>query len=262
MNKKPRILFLDIETAPLMAHIWSIWQHGVGINMVDVDWSILSFSVKWAEDPRIHYHDTFYQKDKRDDRRIVRKLWKYLDKADIVVAHNGKKFDVRKIQARFVLQGMPPPSPFKIVDTLLESRKNFAMTSHKLEYLTAKLCVTKKLTRQKFPGFKLWDEYLKGNREAQKEMQEYNEVDVLSLEELYYKLRPWMTGHPNMGVYADDKSDAPVCDKCGSANLIRKGTRSTQVNVYARYKCKDCGGWSRGRLAENSKKHRSRITIS
>lgn len=260
-KRTPRILFLDIETAPLMAHIWSIWQHGVGLNMLDLDWSILSFSAKWAGDPRIQYHDTFRQRDKRDDTKLVRRLHALFDEADIVVAHNGKKFDVRKIQARFILLGLKPPSPFKVVDTLLESRKNFAMTSHKLEYLTGKLCTTKKLTHQKFPGFKLWDEYLKGNPEAQREMKVYNEVDVLSLEELYYILLPWMTGHPNIGAYMDTQ-DGPVCDKCGSTHVIRKGTRTTQVGVYARLHCQSCGGWSRGRVMENSREHRKQLTIS
>ena len=260
-KKQPRILVIDIETAPLMAHIWSIWQHGVGLNMLNLDWSILSFSCKWVGDPRIHYHDTFRQRDKRDDSQLVKKLHKLLDEADIVVAHNGKKFDIRKIQARFVMAGMLPPSPFKVVDTLLESRKNFAMTSHKLEYLTEKLCATKKLTHKQFPGFLLWDEYLKGNPAAQKEMRVYNEVDVISLEELYFILLPWMTGHPNIGVYLPI-SDTPTCDKCGHMELIRKGTRTTQVGVYARYQCKKCGGWSRGRQMINSRGHRHNLTVS
>ena len=44
--KGPKILFLDIELAPLRAALWSIWQQGVGLNQVESDWFILSFCGK------------------------------------------------------------------------------------------------------------------------------------------------------------------------------------------------------------------------
>src|SRR4051794_17207192 len=121
---KPRILSLDIETAPLFSYVWGLWDETVVLNMIKKACCIISYCAKWLDSPEILYEDNSKQRDKEDDTRIVRKLWKLLDKADIVVAHNGKKFDVRKIQARFLLLGMPPPSPFKVVDTLLEARKH------------------------------------------------------------------------------------------------------------------------------------------
>jgi uncharacterized protein YprB with RNaseH-like and TPR domain len=109
----------------------------------------------------------------------------------IVVAQNGVRFDVKKINARFVLLGMPPPSPFRVVDTMLEARRHFGFTSNKLEWMTDKLCTTHKKKRHaKFPGFELWRECLAGNHEAWDEMREYNIDDVLSLEELYLVMRP------------------------------------------------------------------------
>lgn len=260
----PRILCLDIETSPLLGYVWSMWQQNLGLNQIKEEWAILSFCAKWLDDPKIIYEDNSKQRDKEDDTRIVRKLWKLLDKADIVVAHNGKKFDVRKIQARFLLLGMPPPSPFKVVDTLLEARKHFAMTSAKLEFLTAKLCKThKKQNHGKFAGFSLWRECLAGNQEAWAEMREYNIADVLSLEELYLILRPWMQGHPNVANYGDDETEgAHKCPNCGSTHVIRKGLRHTQVGQYTRYHCQGCGAWSRGRLMTNTKAHRANLLVS
>lgn len=259
----PKILVLDIETSPIMGYVWSLWQQNLSLGQVTKEWCILSFCAKWLGDPKIIYEDNSRQRNKEDDNRIVRKLWKLLDKADIVVAHNGKKFDIRKIQARFLLLGLPPTSPFKVVDTLLEARKHFAMTSAKLEFLTDKLCTKhKKLKHGKYPGFALWVECLKGNQEAWAEMKEYNIEDVLSLEELYLILRPWMQGHPNVANYdEDDTEDAHKCPACGSSDVIRKGTRSTQVGKYTRYHCK-CGHWSRGRVMTSSKQHRKNLLIS
>ena len=47
-----------------------------------------------------------------------------LDEADIVVAHNAKKFDNRVAAARFMYHGFLPPSPFKTVDTPLAARRS------------------------------------------------------------------------------------------------------------------------------------------
>lgn len=259
----PRILSLDIETAPILGHVWSLWKQNVGLNQIDTEWSILSFCAKWLGDPRVIYEDTFSQKNKRNDKRLVRSLWRLLDEADIVVAQNGVRFDVKKIQARMIMQGFKPPSPFKVVDTMLEARKNFGFTSNKLEWLTDKLCVKhKKQKHKQFPGFELWSEYLRGNPAAAVEMREYNTLDVLSLEELYLKMLPWMAGHPNVANYSDEPTDGPLCPHCGSDHVRRKGLRYTQVGQYPRYHCQACGAWSRGRLTVNSKAQKANLLIS
>ncbi|OZI20068.1 RNase H superfamily protein [Bordetella genomosp. 9] len=257
---RPRILSLDIETSPVLAYVWSLWKQNVGLNQIKEDWCILSFCAKWLGDDAIIYRDNSKQRNVEDDRRLLRSLWKLLDQADIVVAQNGVKFDRRKINARFLLNGMPPPSPYVMVDTMLEARKNFGLTSNKLEYMTAKLCTTKKLKHQKFPGFELWSQCLQRNPEAWAEMREYNIADVLSLEELYLILRPWIDGHPNVANYTEP--DTPTCPKCGSANVIQKGYRHTQVGRYARFRCSDCAGWSRGRQMKNSKDQRKNLLVS
>lgn len=108
-----------------------------------------------------------------------------LDEAEIVITQNGKKFDQKKLNARFILNGFQPPSSYKHIDTLCIARKHFGFTSNKLSQLTDKLCKKyKKLSHNNFPGFELWQECIKGNIEAWNEMEKYNRQDVLSLEEL------------------------------------------------------------------------------
>ncbi|WP_320535309.1 ribonuclease H-like domain-containing protein [Robbsia andropogonis] len=262
-TKRPRILFLDIETSPVLGYVWSLWKQNVGLNQIHREWCILSYSAKWLGDDKVLYEDTFRQRNREDDKRLVRKLWRLMDAADIIVAQNGVKFDVKKIQARMILQGHPPPSPFKVVDTMLEARKHFGFTSNKLEWLTDKLCTKyKKLKHGKFPGFELWKQYLAGNQEAADEMAKYNKYDVLSLEELYLVMRPWMQGHPNIGNYSDAAGEGPKCPHCGSENVRRRGLRYTQVGQYPRYHCGECNAWSRGRLTTNSKAHKANLLIS
>lgn len=259
---KPRILSIDIETAPISGYVWSLWKQNVSLNMINGEWAILSYCAKWLDGPRIIYKDSSKRRNKLDDLHLVKGLWKLLDAADIIIAHNGKSFDSRKIQARMFIHGFPPPSPYKIIDTLLETRKCFAMTSAKLEYLTDKMCTTKKDKHTDFPGFELWKECLAGNPLAWKAMKEYNIPDVIAMEEYYLILRPWITGHPNVANYTTKAADGPKCPNCGSEHVQRKGYRSTQVGQYPRYHCQGCGAWSRGRLISNSKQQRANLLVN
>jgi len=54
--------------------------------------------------------DQRYAKNIEDDSGILREIWKMLDEADIVITQNGRKFDQKKLNARFILNGFKPPS--------------------------------------------------------------------------------------------------------------------------------------------------------
>lgn len=252
----PRVLVFDVETAPIIAHVWGLWENNVALNQIVSDWHLLSWSAKWLDDKKVMYMDQRHKKSIEDDKELLEGIWKLLDLADVVISQNGKKFDVKKLNARFVMHGMQPPSSFKHIDTLQIAKKYFAFTSNKLEYMTEKLCTKyKKLKHKKFPGHELWNECLKGNKEAWKEMELYNKHDVLSLEELYYKLIPW-DNSINFNLYTE--STDHVC-KCGSKNLIKKGYAYTAVSKFQRYKCKECGSESRDRKNLFSKEKRNSL---
>lgn len=240
---KPKILVFDIETSPLNVDVWGIWNQNVGLNQIKKDWSVLSFAAKWLDSDEVIYHDTFNQKDKHDDKKLLKKIWSLLDEADITISHHGRSFDHKKLNARFALQGFKPHSSCRMIDTKRMASKHFKFTSNKLAYLTDKLCTkNKKLSHAKFPGYGLWKEFLAGNPEAQKEMEEYNRMDVLSLEELYYKLVPY-DDSINFSVYFEE----PTCT-CGAENSFKKnGFYYTNANKFQRYKCTNCGKEYRAR---------------
>lgn len=256
----PNIAILDIETAPVTAMTWGLFDQNIGLAQIVQDQWILSFAAKTLQKRGVRYMDVSDQKDITNDFDVVQALWHELNDADFVIAHNGRRFDVKKINARFITHGFPPPSPFIVIDTLLEVRRVAAFTSNKLEYLTAKLCKQKKLTHGKFAGFLLWKECLLGNPKAWKEMRKYNIMDIISLEELYLKLRPWMAGHPNLTTFVD--GTAPACPKCGSKNVVEKGMRHTSVSRYVRYQCQCCMGWSRGRFSVRPKTSRDSLLVN
>lgn len=241
-----KILTLDIETAPLKATVWGIWKQNIPVSRIDSDWYILSWAAKWLHEPDVMYQDKRKTWDTDDDKELLPKIWKLLDEADIVVTQNGKKFDIKRLNTRFLMNDMKPPSPFRQVDTLEEAKRHFGFTSNKLEFMTDKLCKTyKKLNHGKFAGNALWDSCLVGNMEAWDEMEEYNIHDVLSLEELYLVMLPWMKSHPNINLYYDD--NLTRC-KCGSVDLEHKGYWYTNLSKFDKFECNDCGSYVRGRV--------------
>ena len=245
-----RILILDIETSPAIAYVWRFWQENVSAKQVLEHPFIMSFAAKWLGDDKVIYEESRTD----DDRVIIERLVYWLDLADIVVAHNGDKFDLPKIRARALVNGVRPPSPVKVIDTCKIARKEFGFPSNSLEYLTMALdCKVKKGGHKKFPGFELWLECLRKNEEAWAELREYNMLDVLALEEVYLKMRPWVTNHPNVAVYDLAEDEKAHCPKCASDNIQWRGYAHTQTGKYHRYCCNDCGGWGRSRYMLNKK---------
>lgn len=252
----PRVLILDIETAPILGYVWGLFDQNVGLNQVKEDWHLLSWSAKWLDDPKVMYMDQRNVKNIENDKVILLKLWDLLDEADIVIGQNSKSFDHKKINARFIMHGMQPPSTYRHIDTMGIAKKHFAFTSNKLEYMTNKLCTKyKKLKTKQFPGFTLWSECLKGNVAAFREMELYNRMDVLSTEELYYKLVPWDSAI-DFSVYYDD--EAIVC-ACGSEQFKLNGYAYTSTGKFQRHKCNHCGRETRSSVNLLTKEKRASL---
>jgi hypothetical protein len=238
-SKPLKVLILDIETSPILVYVWDLWNQNIPLEMIVEDWSVLSWSAKWLGSKEVIYRDVSKQKNIKDDKKILEEIWQLLNEADVVIHQNGRRFDVPKLFARFVLNGLNPPSSFRQIDTLEIAKKHFKFTSNKLQYMTEQLCTKYvKSGHKKFPGNKLWIECLKGNPEAWAEMSQYNPMDILSLEELYLNhLRKWDRSI-NFNVYTNDDYD--ICS-CGSTNFKKHGFVYSNLGQYQRWICKDCG---------------------
>lgn len=256
-----KIGLIDIETAPIEGYAWGLFDQNIGLNQIKREWTILSFCFKplGAPDKDVVYKDNSRQADPRDDILLLQGLWKIIDEYDFLIAQNGKRFDLRKIKARLIMENFPVPSPVKVIDTMLMARQVAAFTSNKLEWLADKLSTVPKSKHKEFPGFELWAECLKGNPKAWRAMRSYNIPDVLSMEQVYLRLRPWVEGHPNVAVYND--STELSCNRCGSTDMQRRGFAYTQVGQYQRFQCGGCGGWSKSRYTLNSIAKRKSLVL-
>lgn len=240
-----KILVMDIETAPLLAYVWSKWKNDIHNNEQFVhDWFMLTYSVKWMGLDKV-YSGRLTQKEAKfqDDKRIVKELADYMNQADYVIAHNGNRFDFPRINSRLALNGLNPISPYVSIDTCRLARKNFGFTSNKLDDLLKQFGLAGKTNTD----FSLWRRCVEGEAEALKEMESYNKNDVVILEELYMVLRPYIKGLPNLvqSVTGFDKDRA--CSVCGSTDIKHDGYYRTNASIFNAYRCNKCGGFSRGK---------------
>lgn len=236
---KTKILLVDLETAPTLGYVWDLWETDV-LKVVN-PWYILCFSYKWLGG-KTHVISLpqfkSYKKTPRDDGELVKKLWELFEEADIIIGHNGDKFDIRKANAKFVKYGLTPPAPYKTIDTLKVARKYFKFDSNRLDALGDYLEVGRKV---KTGGFDLWDRCMQGDMKAFKLMERYNKQDVDLLEKVYHKLKPFIQNHPNLNLFNGTEHN---CPNCGSTNVQRRGYSYSRTNKYQRWQCLNCGSWS------------------
>lgn len=257
--KLPKILVFDIETSPLEAYVWqkSIYKTNISDDQVISEWYMLCWSAKWLFSNEV-LSEVLTSKEavNENDSRIVKGLWKLLDEADIVIAHNGDGFDIPNMNTRFIVTGLNPTSPYQTIDTLLVARKQFGFTHNSLDAL-AKLFG---LGEKKHTGFGLWKQAKRGDEKSLAYMEEYNREDVKLLEEVYLKLRPWIKNHPNVALYLDAETE--VCPNCGSSNITWLGDKFyyTQTQKYPLYQC-ECGAFGRSRKTALSKEERAVLGI-
>lgn len=185
----PRVLVFDIETRSITAKTFGLFDQNIGLNQVIDDGGILCFAAKFLGEKEIFYFDV--KGNKKKEKQILKKIWKLLDDCDMALGQNSNRFDLKVLGALFVVYELGLPSSFKKLDTLVMSKRIGKFMSHKLEYMSKKLCKVRKSIHNKYPGFTLWDECEKGNATAWKAMKSYNITDILATEELFLRLAPY-----------------------------------------------------------------------
>lgn len=246
-NVNANILLLDIETAPIVCFTWKLFDTVLRPESVIHDWFILSWSAKWLFDSNIMADVLSSQETKdKDDLRIVLGIWELVNKADIVITHNGNRFDLKKLNTRFAFHKLNPPSHYASIDTFQVSKSNFGFSSNSMNFINGFLGIHQKTET----NFDLWKRCYDGEDKALKDLCEYNKNDVSILEELYVRLRPWIKGHPNLALYMDIEDE--ICPRCGNTDLTMQDYYYTSLNKYRSFRCEQCGGVGRVKKSELS----------
>lgn len=245
--KKPKILALDIENSPNIAHVWGLWDQNVGLNQLMASAETICFGARWLGQEEVEFRSVHH-----DGKEVmVKRAWELINEADAVMGWNSKGFDMKHLNREFLEAGLTPPSPVIDLDLMLTVKSKFKFPSNKLDYVAQTLGVGSKVQHE---GHTLWVKCMAGIDEAWEDMREYQIQDVNLLIDLYYKLLPWINGHPNFGLFS---GNAESCPNCGSLDLKSAGHTTTTAGLFKRYQCSACGKWSRSAKREGTTDLRS-----
>ncbi len=231
----PKILFLDIENCPSLAHVWDTGKQYVSHSQILEPSRIICIAYKFEGDKEVKH---LQWSKKQSDKQMLIKFSKIVAKADFVCGHNGKDFDMKIINTRMAFYDLPPLKPILVEDTLKTSRKTFRLPSHSLAYLAKYFKVGEKVDTG---GIDLWLEvWLQNDAKALEKMIKYCKQDVLLLEKVYNRLKAHMSGlMVNRAICAENDKTCPSCGKIGLTP--RGSTYTSRLRKVKRFVCKYCG---------------------
>ncbi|ALY08491.1 DnaQ-like DNA polymerase III subunit [Arthrobacter phage Rings] len=229
-----RILTIDIENSPNLAHVWGLWNNNVSLSQLMEAGEVISFAAKWAGDDEVMFHSNYH--DGHD--AMIKRAYELVNEADIIVGYNSQGFDMKHLQREFVVAGYAPTTPYKNVDLLHAVKRNFRFVSNKLDYVVQEL---KLGAKTQHAGHTLWVQCMAGDKDAWDKMREYNIQDVVITEKLYYRILPWIEKHPHIGMYlSSDKDRCPFCG--GTERELQEQTAKAYVSTYQLFRCSECSG--------------------
>jgi DNA polymerase elongation subunit (family B) len=251
-----KICYLDTETAPTMGYFYGRWDQNIRPDQVKDSGFFLSFQYAWNDGP-VHVESLRHIKHgltSKDDKDLCRKMVKIVEKADIVIGHNVKKFDIARLSARLASHRLKPVEPKPMVDTLAACRRFFRFEANSLDSVCQELGIGRK---GHSGGFDTSLACMRGDQKAWDKLLEYGKQDVVILRDLYKRILPNIENHPNAGLITPRATFQ--CPKCESSRLQYRGYRFTVTMRYARFQCMNCGAWGSERTTDLDKEEKSYI---
>jgi len=235
LRKEDGILYFDLETSHCLVAAWGTGKTFISSEQILKDRKILTISYMWEGESRptslvldLNKHD-IYKFDDDADKEMIIKFMEQVEKAKLLVAHNGRKFDIARLRARLVKYDLPDIAGIPLDDSYQFTR-NIDFTSHKLDFI----CKILGLGKKKKTSLDLWiNIFFRKDKKALKYMAEYNRHDVVLLAKAYRKLRKYGQSHLNLAVSRENPN---ICPKCGS-KLWKKGFKISGIAKYQRYQC-------------------------
>ena len=234
-QRKVKLLFYDLEVCrDIVEGYGNKWDFKV------VKWvrhqELMCYSYKWKGDKK----PTFVYRHQFDTmKQFLTSLRDLQHEADIVVAHNGKRFDDKMANRFFIKNKVDLPSPFFSIDTLQVARAKFKFPGNSLNDLAEYLELGKK---ESITYKDLEDDFMTDNpsKKTIKLMRLYNNMDVELLEKLYYIMLPAIPNHPNMARLMNVHDACPSCGNDDEDKITREKYRPTKMGLFMQYRCKLC----------------------
>jgi DNA polymerase elongation subunit (family B) len=179
------VIGIDIERAPLVVKTWGLFDQNIGIRQIVEDSRMVSFAAI-TEGQR---SEPLFRSEFHHGRtKMLNDLWDVLDKANTIITYNGKAFDLKHINTELVKAGLSEPSDFRHMDLLPFVRRKFKFDSNKLDYVSQRMRVGKKLDHG-VSYFELLDGCEAGDKKSMSLFKKYNIQDTLLNLELHEEFK-------------------------------------------------------------------------
>src|SRR3990167_298209 len=174
-----KILLWDLESSYNSGYFFDVWETNIDHFNIDVPSFIHCLSYRWYGESKIHTISILddprrFKKDIHDDYYVLKEFSKIIAEADMQVAHNGDRFDIKKFNERLLLRGLPPLPNIKSYDTLKIARRYFKLDYNSLDYLGKTLGYKGKMDNPKG----LWRDCFNGDKKALLHLARYNRQDI------------------------------------------------------------------------------------
>lgn len=241
-NRKPRILFADIETSPLQAWVWQQGTQYVGHKQLVSGysrWGIICVTYCWNDGKPAKAIDWGYEE--QDTAKVVAEFDKVAAKADIFVGKNSDNFDIKMLNAARMFAGLPgTPDWIRCSDDLQKQmKKYFRVPSQSLDYYSKELGIGGKIKMEMSDWIDICEKNENGKKSLAK-MLKYGKKDVEDTRLLWHKLSEHFDSKFNSNAYYGN--DVPRCKwpDCGSTDLKRNGFSYGGGVKYCKYLCNSC----------------------
>jgi hypothetical protein len=231
MSKVKRI-FWDIETSPCLGLFWKPGKVYINPDNIVKDPAIICICWKWEDKKRVHSLEW----DHGDDGAMLEEFSDIAAEADELVAHNGDRFDLPFFQGRCLVNGLEPQPAHKTVDTCQIAKRQFRLSSNRLDYLGKVLGVGGKSRND----FQWWRDILIDNcPKAMANMVQYCKRDVSLLQQVWEKIRDYAKPKTHAGVMGHN--DRWSCPHCGSEHTHTDKKRVTAAGTVTwGMQCHEC----------------------
>ena len=233
-KNKIKRLFFDIETSPMIVYSWRVgWKLNIGTHNIIEDWKIICISYKWEHEDKVH--NFTWDKNKCDKKMLIDFI-QVMNQADECIAHNGDRFDIKKIRTRCIFHRIQMFPNYKTLDTLKKAKSGFNFNSNRLDYIAKFLGVGAKLEHE---GFDMWVKCMQGDPQALKDMVLYCDMDIIVLEAVYLVMQNWIKPNTHAGVLNNNLKYSCPC--CGDENpILLKNIVTTMGSIKRQMECNNC----------------------
>jgi len=235
----PQLTFFDIETSENQGRFW---RPGYKVNLspsnIDVERVILTAS--WAHQGENYVYNSGqlkFHKTKTgqyryipDDKYVIQEIVEGLANTDVLVHHNGDKFDLPWLNGRAAYHRIDGVGPIRTIDTLKLAKRLWNLNSYRLDYIGQYLGLGNKIKTE----YELWRDVLHGDKDAYKRMRDYCDGDVKLLEKVYEVMERYNTAYIKSNEV--EGYDSP-CPFCKGTNKQRRGYRHNLKTYRRIYQC-------------------------